>query len=335
MNAKIIRLLPQKSVKAVQVGGKGQGLLNLINSGLPIPPGFIISPDYFPPLVKDWLKAHHKTASDHQKKWQQLLQEPNLSPIWQPIEAAYHQLEQLGKQKDLPVAVRSSALGEDSQQHSFAGLYDTYLWVAGIRELLPKIAACWASLFNERAIVYRLERQITAVPQMAVIVQQMVPAESSGVMMTLNPANGDRSKIVIEATWGLGQPLVEGTITPDRFMLDKVTGQLISAEIASKTTALRPSPTLSTQPVPIEKQNSPAITNDQLQQLWQYGRQLEGYFGAPQDIEFALAQNNIYLLQSRPETYWQQQPQQKINLPTQPIDQVVAALTTFGKKKEK
>ncbi|WP_420643497.1 PEP/pyruvate-binding domain-containing protein [Candidatus Leptofilum sp.] len=319
MNAEIVWLTSHKAVEAVPVGGKGQGLLNLAKIGLPIPPGFIIPSAFFPPTTIDQIKEQLNGSTGNQVNWQ-------------PIEAAYQQLQQ----KNPAVAVRSSALAEDGPQHSFAGLHDTFLWVSGISNLLPKITACWASLFSKRAQAYRLERQITAVPQMAVIVQQMVPAQSSGVMMTLNPSNGDRSKIVIEATWGLGQPLVEGAITPDRFLLDKVTGQLISSEIASKMTELRPThsppPTVANQPVPPEKQTVPSLTDDQLNQLWIYGRQLETTVGTPQDIEFALADDKIYLLQSRPETYWQQQPQQPVNLPTKPIDQIVATLANFGQK---
>ncbi len=127
-----------------------------------------------------------------------------------------------------PVAVRSSSAAEDSAEHSFAGEHDSYLWIIGPDEVSDAVRRCWASLFTARAITYRARNGLsTSDDAMAVVIQHMVDARAAGVFMTLNPVNGDRSKIVVESVWGLGEPLVSGTATPDRFIIDKVTKEVL------------------------------------------------------------------------------------------------------------
>ncbi|MCA9944745.1 MAG: PEP/pyruvate-binding domain-containing protein, partial [Anaerolineales bacterium] len=236
-------------------------------------------------------------------------------------------------------AVRSSAVDEDGEHRRFAGTFDTFLWVCGMADVLEKINQCQASLFSTRANNYRIQMKLaggsTAVPPMAVIIQAMIPAQAAGVMMTLNPINGDRSKIAIESTWGLGQLLVDGTTTPDRFLVDKITGEVIEEKIAHKTKMLqankkRESGT-AVVPVPSHLAKASSLTTNELKELCSYGRRLETHFGVPQDIEFATYQNEIYLLQARPETVWAQKQKKVYGLNGRPIDYIVNTLTNFGK----
>lgn len=314
MHDDIITLSSPKPIDKERVGGKGWGLLQLSQLNLPLPPGFIITTTFF---------AHTATR---------------------PTEQAQHILDayrQLGAQLHTPepaVAVRSSASSEDGQQHSFAGAFDTFLRVQGEKQLLEKVNLCRESLYSERANIYRQEmpEDAAAVPQMAVIVQAMIPAESSGVLMTLNPTSGDRSKIVIEASWGLGQLLVDGSINPDRFLIDKITNERIAETIATKTKMLQanqasPAGTTITN-VPEHLQNEPSLTHQEVDGLCKYGRLLENHFGLPQDIEFAIFQGEIFLLQVRPETIWAQKQTPAYGLSPNPVEQIVGTLTTFGKK---
>ena len=314
MHDDIIALSTQKTIDKELVGGKGWGLLQLSKLNLPIPPGFIITTPFF---------TKTSTQSEAQT---------------QPILAAYRQLGERLKTPNPAVAVRSSANSEDGQQHSFAGAFDTFLWVQGEKQLLEKINLCRESLYSERAKVYRQEMRepTTAVPQMAVIVQAMIPAESSGVLMTLNPTSGDRSKIVIESNWGLGQLLVDGRINPDRFLIDKITNELIEETIATKTIMLQASQDAqggtAVTDVPKHLQNAPSLTHQAVEKLCEYGRFLENHFGRPQDIEFALFQGEIFLLQVRPETIWAIKQPPTYGLNANPVEHIVNVLTAFGKK---
>lgn len=308
----LIWLSTLKKVDHRLVGGKANGLLQLTKLGLPVPAGFVLTPIFF--------------TTDLTRQKEQLI-------------ATYRQLEHSLNKPNPAVAVRSSASGEDGRQHSFAGAYDTFLWVQGIDELLEKVALCRSSLFSERATSYRAEmsESTTAMPQMAIIIQAMVPARASGVMMTMNPSNGDRSKIAIESTWGLGQLLVDGTINPDRFLVDKITGELIDETITHKAQMLgadeQHGSGTAVIPVPQPLENAPSLTPKEIEALCGYGRLLENHFGTPQDIEFATYQNQIFILQARAETVWSQKQAKVYGLNGRPVDQIINTLTNFGKTK--
>ncbi len=214
----------------------------------------------------------------------------------------------------MPVAVRSSATCEDSETASFAGLQDTYLWVLGEEQLLDQVRACWASLYNSESITYRQrldlpEDQIA----MAVVVQEMVDAVCAGVMFTRSPTTGDKSVIVIEASWGLGSSLVSGEVTPDRFVVNKVTGEINRRDISEKALETVPNPTsggVRERPVREERRHAPCLADESISQLWRIARKVEKHYGSPQDIEWAIPRGRgqqeqiVYLLQSRPETVW-------------------------------
>ena len=318
MTPKIVWLSSGETISRQLLGGKGAGLLILNSLGLPVPLGFILTTAFFTSNARGELSSSQKAH----------------------IAAAYLHLSQKTNERQPAVAIRSSAVAEDGDLHSFAGVHDTFLGICGIEDVIENVSRCQESLFSARARLYRAKLEeangTTAVlPQMAVVVQVMVPARASGVMMTLNPSNGDRSKIIIESTWGLGQSLVEGTIIPDRYLIDKVTNQLIETKLAIKSTKLHlnssATSSVTKTPVKANKQEMPSLTQEELMQLAEYGRFLEEHFGIPQDIEFATTKDYIYVLQTRPETVWSQKKPKPKGLQSQPIEHIINTLTNFGK----
>ena len=203
---------------------------------------------------------------------------------------------------DPPVAVRSSAAAEDAADASYAGEHDSYLDVVGADAVADSVVACWASLYTARAVAYRRGRPAGA---MAVVVQRMVAARAAGVFMTLNPANGDRATFVCEAVWGLGEPLVSGTVTPDRFAVNKISGEVVRREITHKPTRLGRG---GIEQVPEAEREAPCLTDDELAELLRIGRAVETAAGSPQDGEFAVDDEGVHLLQARPETVWSRRP---------------------------
>jgi pyruvate,water dikinase len=237
----------------------------------------------------------------------------------------------------LTVAVRSSSIAEDAADRSFAGEHDTYLWVDGAEEVDRRVRECWASLVTSRAVAYRAgaARDRAAELAMAVVVQQMAPARAAGVFMTLNPVNGDRSKVMIESVWGLGEPLVSGTVTPDRFLVDKVTGEVVKREVADKPTAAVREPDggrgVVLADVPPDRAAQPSLTRGEIAELLRVARLVERRAGAPQDGEFAVlegdAPENVRLLQCRPETVWSRKPRTPVARGGTAMAAVLATLT--------
>jgi pyruvate, water dikinase len=207
------------------------------------------------------------------------------------------------------VAVRSSATGEDGAEASFAGLQDTYLWVRGEQALVDQVRRCWASLYNAEAVGYRRQMRIgEQALAMAVVVQRMVEPRCAGVMFTCSPVTGDRSVVSVEACWGLGSALVSGDVTPDRFVVSKVTGEIVSRVVVPKLRLHRRDPggcgvTAADVPGPLREQA--CLADAEIAALARVGRRVEEHYGAPQDIEWAITEGEgIVLLQSRPETVW-------------------------------
>jgi len=212
-----------------------------------------------------------------------------------------------------PVAIRSSATSEDSEDASFAGLQDTYLWVRGADSVIANVRKCWASLYAVESIIYRRRKKL---PEqglaMGVVMQRMIDARSSGVMFTRSPTTGDRSVVVVEANWGLGSAVVSGEVTPDKYVVGKVTGEIVSRTVSNKLRLHRPNPTGSgvlDEEVPTEQRSVPCLTDEEIRALVQIAKQVEPHYGCPQDIEWAISRDaapgeNIFVLQSRPETVW-------------------------------
>jgi pyruvate,water dikinase len=218
------------------------------------------------------------------------------------------------KQLVKPVAVRSSATTEDLPVASFAGQQDTYLNVQGQDALLEAVKGCWASLWTARAISYRMHQDIDPdTLSLAVLVQQLVPADSAGILFTANPVDGERDQMVINATWGLGEAIVGGQVTPDTVIVDKADRQILSRETATKTImTIRTDSGTAEQPVPQAQQAQPAIDDATAIELAHYGAQIEAHYGLPVDIEWAIAGGRIAILQARPIT----------NLPPAPLRDV-------------
>ena len=196
-----------------------------------------------------------------------------------------------------------------------SGQQETYLWIIEPQHVLKSVVRCWASLFTPQALAYRAHRNISSADlAMGVVVQCMVPAEAAGVMLTIDPVNGDRSAIVIEAAYGLGVAVVNGEVTPDRLCVDKVLLEIRSRSIGAKSIAYRFEQTIQgirLEPVPAEEQTRPSVTDDEVIQLASLGKRMERVLGRPQDMEWAIGPGQsrareVFLLQSRPETIWSQ-----------------------------
>jgi pyruvate,water dikinase len=200
-------------------------------------------------------------------------------------------------------AVRSSATAEDLPTASAAGQHDTYLNVVGVASILEHVSRCWASLFTDRAVTYRLRNDIDhRGVHMAVVVQQMVVPDASGILFTADPATSNRRVATVEAGFGLGEALVSGLVNPDAYRVRD--GVVVERQIATKELAIRPSPAGGTEPRKIapSQQGSPALTDVQVVRLVQLGRRIEAHFGSPQDVEWCLSGDDFQIVQSRPIT---------------------------------
>ncbi|MEJ2859908.1 PEP/pyruvate-binding domain-containing protein [Actinomycetospora flava] len=331
MSAWILGLADPAAADVAAVGGKGAGLHRLVALGARVPCGFVVTTDAFRaalPDVDDVEAPLRDLAPDAPidqveraaaQARARLLRAATTGPVLDAVRAAYDGLAG-GITR---VAVRSSAVGEDAAGASFAGEHDTFLELRGRDAVADAVCRCWASLYTARAVSYRehagrrsgaeLDHGYGAGPAgaMAVVVQEMVPARAAGVFMTLNPANGDRSTVVCEAVWGLGEPLVSGTVTPDRFVIDKISGEVVRREVAEKARALVRDPehpgTRETD-VPAERREQPCLDDAELAEILALARRVERDAGVPQDGEFAVAEPGgparVHLLQTRPETVW-------------------------------
>ncbi len=313
---------------AAVLGGKNSSLGTLFIAGLPVPPGFAVSADcYRKALADSGLdgeldalmaavdvrdQACVTAAGQRARALIGSLRPP--ASLADAIGAAYQQLGRRYGDSNVPVAVRSSATCEDSPDASFAGEHDTYLWIRGGDEVVRHVFRCWASLFTDRGIAYRLERGYgrTSVA-MSVGVQQMVRPRTAGVAFTLNPTNGDRSQIAIDASWGFGEAVVSGEVTPDNFCVDKVMGTITSRTISAKTLEYRltAGDTVTAVAVEPERQSIPCLADDEIAAVARLARRAEKHYRCPQDVEWAIedgAETEAVLLQSRPETVWSRRP---------------------------
>jgi pyruvate, water dikinase len=311
------------------VGGKGASLGELLRAGVRVPTGFAVTTAAFR-LAVEHLAVDGGTiparvaaldpadAPSLAAACAELRAAVEAAPlpdeVAEAVTTGYAALCEECGDPSLPVAVRSSATSEDSAEASFAGLQDTYLWVRGAKSVLEHVRRCWASLYSVESVTYRLRRGIPETDLgMAVVVQCMVGARSSGVMFTRSPLSGDKSVVAIDASWGLGSAVVSGDVTPDSFIVSKVTGD-IKRNVATKTRWHRPDPSgygVVETDVPDELQDSPSVSDAEIAELVAIARRVEAHYGCPQDIEWAVAETapegeNVFLLQSRPETVWAQ-----------------------------
>ena len=306
------------------VGGKAHALGTLLRQGFHVPPGFVITTQAY----REHFQRHglanqiEQLLEDSASYQAQLRASAAIGQLFEASQCSSHLEEEvlaryaaLPGDSDTPVAVRSSATAEDLTDASFAGQQESYLWILGGQQLLRHVRRCWASLFTPQAIAYRAHLKKPALDvAMGVVVQQMVSAETAGVMLTLDPINGDRSTIIIEASYGLGVAVVNGEVTPDRMYVDKESLEIRSRSIGTKTVAYRFDPSAQgtrLQELPAALHMQPSLTDDEVLQLARLGRQMEQAMGRPQDMEWAIgpgqrAAREVFLLQARPETVWSQ-----------------------------
>ncbi|MGD8499382.1 MAG: PEP/pyruvate-binding domain-containing protein [Phycisphaerales bacterium] len=305
--------LASKLIDEKEVGPKAMSLVRLSRIGLAVPPGFCIAGTVFREhLEQNNLIARIKSALDELEKTKSDAKGAILSDLRKAIveaplaEAVRHEIENryrtLGAGR---VAVRSSATAEDLPGHSFAGQYDTYLGVANLEDCIDAVKKCWASLCTLRAYEYRDKNGFDHIKiNMAVIVQSLIAADASGVIFTVDPVTGRRGNMVIEACFGLGEALVSGKVTPDRFVIDKKKLNLLSRKISEKKIecVLGREGTVQEQAIPKERSFACCLDKKQIRRLAKLARKVEIEFGCPQDIEWAVCRKKIYLLQSRPIT---------------------------------
>lgn len=312
--------------EAFHLGGKNASLVTMTAAGMPVPPGFAVTADAYRRVIEetglgeqlhalvDGLDVDNSLAlASAGARARELVSGVDM-PEWLATEiaAAYVRLSERCSVTDVGVAIRSSATAEDQPDASFAGEHDTYLWVSGLDAVLTKIRHCWASLFTDRAIAYRQQMGYAHhAVAMSVGVQKMVAPRSAGVAFTLNPSNGDRSCVAIDASWGLGEAVVSGSVTPDNFLVDKVLFSVTSRTVSHKHIehVLGDGRQVEELPVDDERADSPSLTDEEIIAVARLARRAEKYYGCPQDIEWAIdsqlpAGENVLLLQSRPETVW-------------------------------
>jgi len=315
------------------VGGKGANLGEMTSAGIPVPPGFCVTAEaykYFVENVKvedgrtlqEWIMdVISKTNVDDSKQLQEntaKIREKIISmempeEIASEIEQAYKKLSQRFNMEEIYVAVRSSATAEDLPEASFAGQQETYLDVLGVDDVKEKVKKCWASLWTARATFYRAKQGFDhSKVYLSAVVQKMVNSETSGVMFTANPVTNDRSEIMINAAWGLGEAVVSGAVSPDEYIVEKGTWKIKEKFVAKKEIMIVRNPEtgrgtvkVSTAeflgPEYVEKQ---VLTDEQIIEAAQIGARIEEHYGWPQDIEWAYDKDDgkLYIVQSRPVT---------------------------------
>ncbi|ALB44970.1 PEP/pyruvate-binding domain-containing protein [Clostridium beijerinckii] len=302
----------------LEAGGKGANLGILINAGLPVPPGFVVTTSaYDAHLERSGLKERITKrlekikgqdineileASKDISSWIEEAQMP--IEIQKELNIAFDSLyKKMGVGEKMSVSVRSSATAEDLPTASFAGQHETYLGIYGKENVIKHVKKCWASLWSSQAINYRISMNFEHLKvDLAVVVQAMIDSEAAGVMFTANPVNGKRDEILISAGYGLGEAVVSGLITPDSFVLSKK-GDIKEKNLGSKEINIKLTKRgIVTEKVPDSKRKSYCLESNELKQLTKLAELVEKHYGSPQDTEWALSEGKIYLLQARPIT---------------------------------
>jgi pyruvate,water dikinase len=319
------------------VGGKNANLGEMLSFGVPVPPGFAITAQAYKKFIEATGVADKiysilakidpkdpKQGQDASKKVRSLVESaPVPDDLKNAISEAYEKLSKKVGITAVSVAVRSSATAEDLPDASFAGQQETYLNVKGVEDLVEKVRKCWSSLFTPRAIFYRVEKGFKhETVLISVAVQKMVNARAAGVLFTIHPATGETDKIVIEANWGLGESVVSGAITPDRYTVDKKTLEIIERQVATKEVEyIRDPKTGKTvhAKVPPDRRDASCLSDKEVKKLAELGKSIEQHYGGAQDVEFSIDRDetypqNIYIVQSRAETVWSLRARERVGL---------------------
>jgi pyruvate,water dikinase len=332
------RLDELRTGDAGRFGAKSTSLGELLQAQIPVPPGFALGTSAFADfmtasgLADDATGVPDDAAAAAIREAIRSVSVPDA--VRDELAARYAELEQSAGTDSPPVAVRSSALGEDSKEATFAGQQDTYLWVRGVKDICTAVRDCWASLYSTEAVSYRRRLGGAAAehPAMGVTIQLMVDAVISGVMFTCNPVSGDPSMVALNAGWGLGLAVVGGEVTPDDYLVSKVTREVVRQTIGDKQVEYIPAPggrgTVRVD-VDDERRHQRCLDEDAIGALVDLGRRIEHHFGCHQDVEWAIAQDEqLLVLQARPVT----------GLPGRPTAAPVPAsalsmvMSTFGAK---
>jgi pyruvate,water dikinase len=309
-------------------GGKGDNLGELVRGDFPVPPGFVVSTAAYDRFVaenglRDVIARELARGEGNGASVRDAFEQGRIpEDIERSVLQAYRELG------GGPVAVRSSATAEDLPEAAFAGQQDTFLNVVGEEALLDAVRRCWASLWSDRAIAYRERQEVDqSGVKLAVVVQQMVMAESAGVMFTANPVTGARDEIVIDASLGLGEAVVAGLVTPDHYVLRKGSRgwQVAQRSMGRREVAVQPVASGGTEHVTLtaEANPRPALSDSALFRLADLGRDIERHFGSPQDVEWAWAGGKPFIVQARPITALPGEPPRSNR-----IEQVVARMFT-------
>ncbi|MBW1682820.1 MAG: phenylphosphate synthase subunit beta [Deltaproteobacteria bacterium] len=312
-----------------RVGGKNASLGEMIRAGIRVPPGFAVTTDSYHAFLQDARIAERiyetlrpvdpndvEALNSASAQVQSLIrQNPVQAEIRKAVTRAYTALcEQCGI-REVPVAVRSSATAEDLPTASFAGQQDTYLWIRGGEAVVARVQDCWASLFTPRAIAYRMKNDFPHEKVLiSVGVQKMVNSKAAGVMFTLNPTDGDRSKVVIEGSWGLGETVVSGSVNPDKFIVDKIMMEINEKTISSKHIQCVFDPDkgcVADKEVDEELKTRCCLEDPEIRELAAMGLTIEAHYKRPMDIEWAIDGDyvfpeSLFIVQARPETVWSQ-----------------------------
>jgi pyruvate,water dikinase len=309
------------------VGSKCANLGEMLKIGIQVPYGFAVTTHAYETFLaetgvgdqtKSFLAKNFpegpKTVMDFEKMSNTISQFILSKEIPQGLKEfiynAYDCLHQKCEIIDVPVAVRSSGVAEDLPNASFAGQYESYLNVQGKEEVIDNIKKCWASLFTPRAIAYQRKKGLETGGSIAVAVQKMINVRAAGVCFTVDPDDGDDTKIIIEGNWGVAEALVQGKVTPDRYVIDKGTLTVKEKKIHQKTVATvlaEKGKGIEERDLSPEKQNEPCITDQEAISIAENAKKVEMHYGSPQDIEWAVDQDlplpqNIFLVQCRPVT---------------------------------
>ncbi|MFD3582275.1 PEP/pyruvate-binding domain-containing protein [Streptomyces sp. NPDC058683] len=325
------------------VGGKCASLGELVRAGLPVPDGFAVTVDAYEEFrdasdLRERLKGLVRGADPdsarslqaaHERATALILERDLPAAVEEDIRAAYLELSRetarrrgTGDPDRIPVAVRSSSVDEDGDAASFAGQQETYLWVVGVDAVLAKVRECWASLYTPQAIAYRCGMSDTdgnEASRISVAVQLMANADVAGVTFTVSPRTGDRSVIAVNASWGLGQAVVSGEVTPDEYWLTKVGPAVTESRIVTKLREYVPAPDgtgVILREVAAPRRRVACLSESDLLHLAEIALRVERHYGCPQDIEWALERDadgtcRVMVLQSRPETNWRRRKREK------------------------
>ena len=301
---RVLRFDEPGCAEVATAGGKGASLARMAGLGMPVPPGFVIPADTLAGSLPDGgaeLRRLLATGSSpeisERARALVLAAEPG-GELRQAIATGYRALGD-----EPPVAVRSSACAEDSEAASYAGQQETYLQVRGLDEILRRIRDCWASFFSERALFYRARKGSLDDLGMAVVVQRMIAADVAGVLFTCDPVQRRRDRMVVEAVFGLGEAAVSGRVTPDHFVIAR-DGQMKKSRIAVQPFAVVSAAAGGTaeRELSPDEGGAPTLDEARLLSLARLGDDLERQLGGPQDIEWAVADGALYVLQARPVT---------------------------------